>query len=41
MIAQAFWSVFYSSRQPSKIGPTAEINGATLGPDSQVVKAGV
>ena len=30
MSAQVSWAVFYSSQQPSQIGPTADFDGATL-----------
>ena len=32
MAAQVFWTVFYSSRQPSPIGPTADFEGAAIPP---------
>ena len=32
MAAQVFWAVFYSSRWPSQIGPTADFDGATIPP---------
>ena len=32
MTAQVFWSVFYSSQQPSQIGPTADFDGAAIPP---------
>ena len=32
MAAQVFWAVFYSSRQPSQIGPTADFDGAAIPP---------
>ena len=30
MAAQVFWAVFYSSRQPSQIGPKADFDGASI-----------
>ena len=30
MAAQVFWAVFYSSRRPSQIGPTADFDGAAI-----------
>ena len=32
MAAQVFWAVFYSSQQPSQIGPTADFDGAVIPP---------
>ena len=32
MAAHVFWAVFYSSRQPSQIGPTAENDDAAITP---------
>ena len=32
MAAQVFWAVFYSSRWPSQIGPTADFDGAAIPP---------
>ena len=32
MAAQVVWAVFYSSQRPSKIGPTADFNGAAIPP---------
>ena len=32
MAAQVFWAVFYSSRRPSQIGPTADFDGAAIPP---------
>jgi len=32
MAAQVFWAVFYSSRQLSQIGPTADFDGAAIPP---------
>ena len=32
MAAHVFWAVFYSSRRPSQIGPTAENNDAAIPP---------
>ena len=32
MAAQVFWAVFYSSRWPSQIGPTADFDGAAITP---------
>ena len=32
MAAHAFWAVFYSSRWPSQIGPTADFDGAAIPP---------
>ena len=32
MSAQVSWAVFYSSQQPSQIGPTADFDGAAIPP---------
>ena len=32
MAAQVFWAVFYSSRRPSQIGPTADFDSAAIPP---------
>ena len=32
MASQIFWAVFYSSRWPSQIGPTADFDGAANPP---------
>ena len=32
MAAQVCWTVFYSSRRPSQIGPTADFDGAAIPP---------
>ena len=32
MAAQVFWAVYYSSRLPSQIGPTADFDGAAIPP---------
>ena len=32
MVAQVFWAVYYFSRQPRQIGPTADFDGATIPP---------
>ena len=32
LAAQVFWAVFYSSRRPSQIGPTADFDGAAIPP---------